>query len=118
MAGVNPKGKWVLAGGADAAVMTRSIPLEKAMNDCLVAFGMNGEALRPEQGYPVRLVVPGWEGNMWVKWLRRLKIGDQPWQQREETSKYTDLLADGRSRRFTFVMDAKSVVTSWPRRRP
>ncbi len=112
MAGVNPKGKWVLAEGADAAVMTRSIPLEKAMNDCLVAFGMNGEALRPEQGYPVRLVVPGWEGNMWVKWLRRLKIGDQPWQQREETSKYTDLLADGRSRRFTFVMDAKSVVTS------
>ncbi len=112
MAGVQAKGKWVLAEGADAAVMTRSIPLEKAMKDCLVAFAMNGEALRPEQGYPVRLVVPGWEGNMWVKWLRRLKVGDEPWQQREETSKYTDLLADGRSRRFTFVMDAKSVVTS------
>lgn len=112
MAGVKPKGKWVLAEGADAAVMTRSIPIEKALDDCLVAFGMNGEALRPEQGYPVRLVVPGWEGNMWVKWLRRLKVGDQPWQQREETSKYTDLLADGRSRRFTFIMDAKSVVTN------
>ncbi len=78
--------------------MTRSIPIEKALDDCMVAFKMNGEALRPEQGYPVRLVVPGWEGNMWVKWLRRLEIGDQPWHQREETSKYTDLLADGTAR--------------------
>ncbi len=111
-AGVKPKGKWVLAEGADAAGMTRSIPLEKAMDDCLVAFGMNGEALRPEQGYPVRLVVPGWEGNMWVKWLRRIKVGDEPWGQREETSKYTDLLANGEARRHTFVMDAKSVVTN------
>ena len=73
---------------------------------------MNGEALRPEQGYPLRAVVPGWEGNMWVKWLRRIEVGDQPWQAREETSKYTDLLADGRSRRFTWIMDAKSVVTN------
>jgi sulfane dehydrogenase subunit SoxC len=111
-AGVKPKGKWLLAEGADSAAMTRSIPMEKAMKDCLVAFAMNGEALRPEQGYPVRLVVPGWEGNMWIKWLRRIEVGDEPWEQREETSKYTDLLADGRSRRFTFVMDAKSVVTS------
>jgi sulfane dehydrogenase subunit SoxC len=68
--------------------------------------------LRPEQGYPARLVVPGWEGNMWVKWLRRLEVGDQPWYAREETSKYTDLLPDGRARQFTFVMDAKSVITS------
>ncbi|MDB5597345.1 MAG: soxC [Hyphomicrobiales bacterium] len=111
-AGVKTTGKWILAEGADSSGMTRSIPIEKAMKDCLVAFGMNGEALRPEQGYPVRLVVPGWEGNMWVKWLRRLEVGDAPWQAREETSKYTDLLADGRSRRFTFVMDAKSIVTN------
>lgn len=111
-AGVNPKGKWVLAEGADASAMTRSIPLEKAMDDCLVAWAMNGEALRPEQGYPLRLVVPGWEGNMWIKWLRRVEVGDQPWAQREETSKYTDLLADGRSRQHTFLMDAKSVVTN------
>jgi sulfane dehydrogenase subunit SoxC len=111
-AGVRSNAKWVLAEGADASGMSRSIPLQKALDDCLVAFAMNGEALRPEQGYPVRLVVPGWEGNMWVKWLRRIEVGDEPWQQREETSKYTDLLADGRSRRFTFVMDAKSVVTS------
>ena len=111
-AGLKPKGKWVLVEGADSAAMTRSIPIEKAMDDCLVAWAMNGEALRPEQGYPLRIVVPGWEGNMWVKWLRRIEIGDQPWAQREETSKYTDLMADGRARRHTWVMDAKSVVTN------
>jgi sulfane dehydrogenase subunit SoxC len=82
------------------------------MDDCMVAFAMNGEALRPEQGYPLRLVVPGWEGNMWVKWLRRIEVGDQPWHHREETSKYTDLLADGRARYFTWEMEVKSVVTS------
>ncbi|MCB2011790.1 MAG: molybdopterin-dependent oxidoreductase, partial [Geminicoccaceae bacterium] len=102
----------ILPEGADASAMTRSVPMEKALDDCLVAFGMNGEALRPEQGYPVRLVVPGWEGNMWVKWLRRIEVGDEPWHHREETSKYTDLLDDGRARRFTWQMDAKSVITS------
>ncbi|MDP2355003.1 MAG: sulfite dehydrogenase [Beijerinckiaceae bacterium] len=111
-AGVKTNAKWLLAEGGDASMMTRSIPLQKALDDCIVAWGMNGEALRPEQGYPVRLVVPGWEGNMWIKWLRRLEVGDEPWQAREETSKYTDLMADGRSRRFTFIMDAKSVVTN------
>ncbi len=111
-AGVSPRGKWVLPEGADPSHMTRSIPMEKAMDDCLVAYAMNGEALRPEQGYPVRLVVPGWEGNMWVKWLRRIEIGDSPWQHREETSKYTDLLADGTARRFTWEMDVKSVITN------
>jgi sulfane dehydrogenase subunit SoxC len=111
-AGVKTSGKWVLAEGADAAAMTRSIPIEKALDDCLVAFKMNGEALRAEQGYPVRLVVPGWEGNMWVKWLRRLEVGDEPWAQREETSKYTDLLANGKARRHTWLMDVKSVITT------
>jgi sulfane dehydrogenase subunit SoxC len=111
-AGLKPNAKWLLAEGADAAAMNRSIPLHKALDDCLVAYRMNGEMLRPEQGYPARLVVPGWEGNIWVKWLRRLKIGDQPWYTREETSKYTDLLASGRARKFTFEMDAKSVITS------
>ncbi|MEP2439281.1 MAG: sulfite dehydrogenase [Roseibium sp.] len=111
-AGVKTTGKWVMPEGADSSAMTRSIPMEKALDDCLVAFKMNGEALRPEQGYPLRLVVPGWEGNMWVKWLRRLEVGDQPWHQREETSKYTDLLASGKARRFTWAMDAKSVVTN------
>jgi len=111
-AGVKTAGKWIMPEGADASGLTRSIPLEKALDDCLVAFKMNGEALRPEQGYPVRLVVPGWEGNMWIKWLRRIEVGDQPWHHREETSKYTDLLANGKARRFTWEMDAKSVITN------
>jgi sulfane dehydrogenase subunit SoxC len=111
-AGLKSNARWLLAEGADAAAMTRSIPLAKALDDCLVAYRMNGEMLRPEQGYPVRLVVPGWEGNVWVKWLRRIKVGDEPWYAREETAKYTDLLADGTARKFTFVMDAKSVITS------
>ena len=111
-AGVKTNGKWVLPEGADASHMTRSIPLEKALDDCIVAFKMNGEALRPEQGYPVRLVVPGWEGNMWVKWLRRIEVGDKPWHHREETSKYTDLLENGKARRFTWEMDVKSVITN------
>jgi sulfane dehydrogenase subunit SoxC len=111
-AGVKAEGKWLLPEGADSSGMTRSIPMEKAMDDCLVAFKMNGEALRPEQGYPVRLVVPGWEGNMWIKWMRRIEVGDKPWHHREETSKYTDLLDDGKARRFTWEMDAKSVITN------
>ncbi|WP_157015716.1 sulfite dehydrogenase [Mesorhizobium xinjiangense] len=111
-AGVKESAKWLLAEGADASAMTRSLPLEKGLEDCLVAWKMNGEALRPEQGYPLRLVLPGWEGNMWVKWLRRIEVGDKPWHQREETSKYTDLLANGKARRFTWVMDVKSVITS------
>ena len=111
-AGVRTNGTWILAEGADAAGMTRSIPMEKALDDCLVATHMNGERLRAEQGYPVRLVVPGWEGNMWVKWLRRIEVGDAPWHHREETSKYTDLLEHGEARRFTWEMDAKSVITN------
>jgi sulfane dehydrogenase subunit SoxC len=111
-AGLKPSAKWLMLEGADAAGMNRSLPIEKALNDVLLAFAMNGEALRPEQGYPLRAVIPGWEGNLWVKWLRRIEAGDQPWQTREETSKYTDLLADGRSRKHTFIMDAKSVVTN------
>jgi len=111
-AGLKPNAKWLLVEGGDASGMNRSLPLKKALDDCLLAFKMNGEALRPEQGYPLRLVVPGWEGNIWIKWLRRIEVGDKPWLTREETSKYTDLMADGRARRFTFVMDAKSVITN------
>lgn len=111
-AGLKTNAKWVMPEGGDSAAMNRSLPLEKALDDCLVAFKMNGEALRPEQGYPARLVVPGWEGNMWVKWLRRIEVGDMPWHTREETSKYTDLMENGKSRRFTWVMDCKSVITN------
>lgn len=109
--GVKPGAKWLLCEGADAAVMTRSIPLEKAMRDCLLAYGQNGEAIRPEQGYPVRLFVPGYEGNMSIKWLRRIEVADAPFMTREETSKYTDLLPDGTALQFSFLMDAKSVIT-------
>ena len=109
--GVEPAGRWVLAEGGDAAAMTRSLPIDKCRADVLLAYGQNGEALRPEQGYPLRLVVPGWEGNTHVKWLRRLKVGAAPAQTREETAKYTDLLPDGTARQFTFVMEAKSVIT-------
>ncbi len=104
--------KWVYVEGADASSNGRSIPMEKALDDCIIAFKANGEALRKEHGYPVRLVVPGWEGNMWVKWIRRIEVMDQAVQSREETSKYTDTLENGTSRKWTWVMDAKSVVTS------
>jgi sulfane dehydrogenase subunit SoxC len=110
--GVDPKAKWVLAEGADGAAMARSIPLDKALNDVIVAYAQNGERIRPEQGYPLRLVNPGWEGNTSIKWLRRLELGEKPWHLREETSKYTDLMPDGRARRFTWVQETNSVVTS------
>ncbi|MGU3340977.1 sulfite dehydrogenase [Methylobacterium mesophilicum] len=109
--GLQEGGAWVLAEGADAAVMTRSIPLEKLLKDGIIAYGQNGEAIRPEQGYPVRLLLPGYEGNTHIKWLRRLEVSDKPFMTREETSKYTDLMADGRARLFSLDMDAKSVIT-------
>jgi sulfane dehydrogenase subunit SoxC len=109
--GLKDDGAWVLAEGADAAVMTRSIPLEKMLKDAILAYGQNGEAIRPEQGYPLRLVLPGYEGNTHIKWLRRLEVSDKPFMTREETSKYTDLLANGKARQFSFEMEAKSVIT-------
>jgi sulfane dehydrogenase subunit SoxC len=111
--GVQSGASWVLAEGEDAAVMTRSVPIEKLLDDAFIAYGQNGEALRPEQGYPARLLLPGWEGNISIKWLRRLKFGDQPFETREETSKYTDPMPDGSARQFTFAMEAKSTIT-WP----
>ncbi len=110
-AGIDPRAKWILAEGADSAAMSRSIPLDKALDDVLVAFWQNGEPLRPAHGFPVRLVIPGFEGNMSVKWLHRLKLTTAPTQTKDETSKYTDLLADGRAEQFTFTMGAKSVIT-------
>ncbi|MFN0103732.1 MAG: sulfite dehydrogenase [Bryobacteraceae bacterium] len=110
-AGLKKEGEWLVAEGADVCKMSRSLPIDKALDDCLIAYAQNGEAIRPEQGYPLRLVVPGYEGNVNVKWLRQIKVVDQPNQTKDETSKYTDLLADGTSRQFTFVMDAKSVIT-------
>ena len=108
---LKPQAKWIVAEGADACMMARSIPIDKALDDILVAYGQNGEPLRPEQGYPVRLVVPGWEGNINVKWLRRLHVLDQPAMTRDETSHYTDLMPDGKAWIFTFLMEAKSIIT-------
>ena len=110
--GLMDNATWIVAEGADGAAMTRSIPIEKCLDDVILAYSQNGEALRPEQGYPLRLLVPGYEGSISVKWLRRLKVTANPYYTREETSKYTDLLPDGRAREFTFVMEAKSVITS------
>lgn len=111
-AGVQGGAAWILAEGADAAVMTRSVPIDKAWDDAMIVYAQNGEAIRPEQGYPVRLLLPGFEGNTHIKWLRRLEISDKPFMTREETSKYTDLLDGGKARQFSFDMEAKSVITS------
>lgn len=110
--GVSPKARWLVADGADSAVMARSIPLEKAMDDALLALYQNGERLRPSNGYPMRLFLPGWEGNLSVKWLRTIRLADRPAMTREETAKYTDLQADGSARGFSFEMDVKSVITN------
>jgi len=109
--GLQPDAHWILAEGADAAAMTRSVPIAKCLDDAMLVYTQNGEALRPEQGYPLRLLLPGWEGNMSIKWLRRIKVASEPFMTREETSKYTDLMPDGRSRQFSFLMEAKSVIT-------
>jgi sulfane dehydrogenase subunit SoxC len=108
--GIHPKATWFLAEGSDAAVMTRSIPVNKALADGMLAYAQNGEALRPAQGYPARLLLPGWEGNTCVKWIRRIEVSDQPFMTREETSKYTERVKD-KVRQFSFVMDARSIIT-------
>ncbi len=110
--GVRPEATWFLAEGQDGAVMGRSIPIEKAWDDAMLAYGQNGEPLRPAQGYPVRLFNPGWEGNTSVKWLRRLELADGPFMTRDETSRYTERIRDGKIRQFSFVMDARSLITS------
>jgi sulfane dehydrogenase subunit SoxC len=111
-AGVKKEAKWIVAGGADAAMMSRSVPLSKVMGDAIVALHQNGEPLRPSNGYPMRLFLPGWEGNASVKWLRSIKVTDQPGMTKDETSKYSDLGADGKAQLFTFPMGVKSVITS------
>ncbi len=110
---VSAEARWAVAEGADAGRYDRSIPIEKLMDDALVVYGQNGELLRPEQGFPLRLLLPGYEGSTNVKWLRRLTFGRTPAYSREETAEYTELLPGGKARAFTFVMDAKSVIT-WP----
>lgn len=111
-AGVAPEARWAVAEGADAFGMTVSVPLAKLREDALLALFQNGERIRPEQGYPVRLVVPGYEGVLNVKWLRTLKISAEPVMARNETSRYTELQPSGKARMFTFTMAVKSVITA------
>ena len=105
-------GKFVLAEGADGSGMTRTIAMERALDDVMVAWAMNGEMLRPENGYPLRLVAPGLQGVSWVKWLRRIEVGDQPWATKDEVLHYVDLMPDGRLRQYTSIQECKSVITS------
>ena len=104
--------RFVLAEGADGASLTRSIPIERALDDAIVAWGMNGEMLRPENGYPLRLVVPGAQGVCWVKWLRRIEVGDAPYATREESTQYLDLMPDGLQRQYSLIQECKSVITT------
>ncbi len=110
-AGVKKGATWFVAEGSEAGKHTKSIPMEKALDDCLVAYGQNGEAVRPEQGYPLRLIVPGWEGINNVKWLRRIKLVDEPYMGMWESTKYPSLRLDGKARWFQFEMGPKSVIT-------
>lgn len=111
-AGVHTSARWIVAEGADASGHTRSLPIDMARDKVLVALYQNGEALRPAQGYPMRLFVPGSEGNVSVKWLHKIKLQKTPAYSREETSKYTDLLKNGKAEMFSFEMQVKSVITS------
>jgi sulfane dehydrogenase subunit SoxC len=117
-AGAKPEASWFLAEGGDACLMTRSVPMAKAWDDALIVWAQNGEPLRPSQGYPLRLLLPGWEGNINVKWVRRLELGTRPWMTRWETSKYTDPMPSNTARAFTFENDVKSIITtpSYPTR--
>jgi sulfane dehydrogenase subunit SoxC len=110
-AGVAPGAKWALFEGADGSSHARSVPMDKVLADAMIVWGQNGERLRPEQGYPLRVLIPGWEGNVSVKWLHRIKLGDQPWHLRSETARYTDPMPEGKWRQFSFVMECKSVIT-------
>lgn len=113
MAGADTKkGKYVLAEGGDGSGMTRTIPMEMALDDVLVVWGMNGEMLRPENGYPLRLVVPGVQGVSSVKWLRRIEVGDMPYASKDEAVHYIDLMPDGMHRQYTSIQECKSVITT------
>ena len=110
--GLKPEAKWMLAEGSDGSEMSRTLPIEKVLDDVMIVYGQNGEALRNEQGYPVRLLAPGWEANLCVKWLKRLEFGDKPWYAKEETSKYTALTASGKAIQHFYALETNSIITS------
>jgi len=106
------KAKFILAEGGDGSGMTRTIGIDNALHDAIVAWGMNGEMLRPENGYPLRLVVPGVQGVSWVKWLRRIEVGDAPYATKDEAVHYIDLMPNGLHRQYTSIQECKSVITT------
>ncbi len=110
--GIKPEAQWMLAEGGDSSKMGRTVPMDKVLDDAMIVWGQNGEALRPEQGYPVRLLLPGWEGNLCVKWLRRLEFASEPWYCKEETSKYTALKPSGKAIQHFYANEVNSTVTS------
>jgi len=110
--GIKPEAKWMLAEGGDGSEMSRTIPVEKVMDDAMIVYAMNGEALRAEQGYPIRLLLPGWEANLSVKWLKRLEFGDKPWYCKEETSKYTTLMPSGKAIQHFYPLEVNSIITA------
>ena len=110
--GLKPEAKWMLAEGGDSSHMGRTIPMDKVLDDAMIVWGQNGEALRPEQGYPIRLLVPGWEGNLCVKWLARLEFASEPFYAKEETAKYTALRKDGKAIQHFYANEVNSVITS------
>ncbi len=108
--GLKPEGRWMLAEGSDNSEMGRTIPIDKVLDDAMLVWGQNGEALRPEQGYPVRLLVPGWEGNLCVKWLKRLEFASEPFYCKEETAKYTALKKTGKAIQHFYANEVNSTV--------
>ena len=110
--GLKPEAKWMLAEGSDGSEMSRTVPVEKVLDDAMIVWAQNGEALRPEQGYPVRLMLPGWEANLCIKWLKRLEFGAEPWYCKEETSKYTVLTKSGKAIQHFYTLETNSIITS------
>jgi sulfane dehydrogenase subunit SoxC len=109
--GIDTKAKWFIAEGADAPALSRSVPVKKALDDAMIALYQNGERIMPGNGYPMRLLLPGYEGNMNVKFLRRIKLVDQPGMSYYETRTYTQLLPNGKSWQFNFLQEVKSFIT-------
>jgi len=110
--GLKPEAKWMLAEGSDGSEMSRTIPVEKVLDDAMIVWAQNGEALRPEQGYPVRLMLPGWEANLCIKYLKRLEFGAEPWYCKEETSKYTVLTKSGKAIQHFYTLETNSIITN------
>src|SRR2546422_7112300 len=109
--GIQKEASWIVAEGSDANKYTMSIPLAKATDDILVAYAQNGEPVRPQQGYPLRLVVPGWEAIRSVKWLSRIKVVDQPYMAWHESGNNADTIPNGKGLWYRFEVGPNSVIT-------